>query len=281
MADFISRLNTLANRLWGISPGAWTSLHDRNVRLVAHRGAHADGRAIENTLAAFDLCLERGVWGVELDVQLTRDLEPVIHHDPHLGRLHGRPDLDIAEVDFATLRKAAPDVPHLSEVVERYGGRMHLMLEIKESWRQRRQLPEVVSRALADLAPGEDFHLLSLVPDHLEGFKLIPPSAYVDVAWLNPGATIEANRRLGHGGISGSFVFLGPKRLRELRGAGKKIGTGFVEFGGALRREAGREVDWIFTDQILRLQAHLAADPTVKVLEQPSDDSSQDSEKEQ
>jgi len=195
----------------------------------------------------------------------------VIHHDPHLGRLHGRPDLIIAEVDFATLRKAAPGVPHLAEVVERYGGHMHLMLEIKESWRQRREVTDVVSRALADLEPGADFHLLSLVPDHLEGFKLIPPSAYVDVAWLNPAETIAANRRLGHGGISGSFVFLGPRRMRELRGEGKKIGTGFVEFGGALRREATREVDWIFTDQILRLQAHLAAVPNVH-REQPSSD---------
>ncbi|MCC5887146.1 MAG: glycerophosphodiester phosphodiesterase [Gammaproteobacteria bacterium] len=267
MADLVSRLNTLANRIWGMAPGARSSLQDRDVRLVAHRGAHADGVAVENTLNAFDLCFERGVWGVELDVQLTRDLEPVIHHDPHLGRLHGRPDLTIAEVDFATLRRVAPAVPHLSEVVERYGGRMHLMIEVKESWRERSEVPEVVSRALADLTPGGDFHLLSLVPDHLEGFRLIPPSAYVDVAWLNPGEIIAANRRLGHGGISGSFVFLGPKRLRELRQEGKKIGTGFVEFGGALRREATRDVDWIFTDQILRLQAHLAASSN----DQPSD----------
>lgn len=272
MADLVSRLNTLANRLWGMAPGAWASLHGRDVRLVAHRGAHADGVAIENTLAAFDLCLQHGVWGVELDVHLTRDLEPVIHHDPHLGRLHGRPDLTIAEVDFASLRRAAPGVPHLAEVVERYGGRMHLMLEIKESWRQRREVPEVVSRAMADLSPGEDFHLLSLVPDHLEGFKLIPPSAFVDVAWLNPGETIAANRRLGHGGISGSFVFLGPKRLRELRDQGKKVGTGFVEFGAALRREASREVDWIFTDQILRLQAHLVDSPKASFSEPSSDD---------
>lgn len=281
MADLVSRLNTLANRIWGMAPGAWTSLHDREVRLVAHRGAHAGGVAIENTLAAFDLCFERGVWGVELDVQLTRDLEPVIHHDPHLGRLHGRGDLSISDVDFATLRKAAPGVPHLTEVVERYGGRMHLMLEIKESWRQRREVPDVVSRALADLSPGDDFHLLSLVPDHLEGFKLIPPSAYVDVAWLNPRETIAANRRLGHGGISGSFMFLGPRRLRELRAEGKKIGTGFVEFGGALRREARREVDWIFTDQVLRLQAHLQADPKLTVAKPSSDDPSDDPSKEQ
>lgn len=270
MADLVSRLNTLANRIWSMAPGARASLDDRDVRLVAHRGAHADGVAVENTLAAFDLCFERGVWGVELDVHLTRDLEPVIHHDPHLGRLHGRPDLTIADVDFATLRRAAPDVPHLSEVVERYGGRMHLMLEIKESWRERREVPEVVGRALADLTPGGDFHLLSLVPDHLEGFKLVPPSAYVDVAWLNPGEIIAANRRLGHGGVSGSFVFLGPRRLRELRDEGKKIGTGFVEFGGALRREATRDVDWIFTDQILRLQAHLDDTPKDTCSEEPT-----------
>lgn len=258
MANLVSSLNTLADRLWGLAPGARTSLAERPVRLVAHRGAHAEGMAVENTLDAFDICLERGVWGIELDVHLTADLEPVIHHDPHLGRLFDRPDLQIAEVDFATLRAAVPAVPHLGEVVQRYGGRMHLMLEIKESWRDRGALPEVVAEALAPLAPEQDFHLLSLVPDYLEGFKSrIPPAAYVDVAWLNPGQTIAANRELEHGGISGSFVFLGPRRLRALRAEGKKIGTGFVESAGALRREASREVDWVFTDQILRLQAEL------------------------
>ncbi|TVS16725.1 MAG: glycerophosphodiester phosphodiesterase [Gammaproteobacteria bacterium] len=259
MADLVSRLNTLANHLWGLAPGARTPLADRDVRLVAHRGAHGEGAAIENTLEAFDLCFQRGVWGVELDVHLTRDLEPVIHHDPHCGRLYGRPDLAIAEVDFATLRKAVPRIPHLSEVVERYGGRMHLMLEIKESWRERKQVPDVVSRALAALEPQQDFHLLSLVPDHLEGFASIPPLAYVDVAWFNPGETIATNRELGHGAVSGSFVFLGPRRLRELRAEGKRVGTGFVETVAAMRREVARDVDWIFTDRILRLQPHVTS----------------------
>lgn len=259
MADLVSRLNTLANHLWSLAPGARTRLEERDVRLVAHRGAHEEGVAIENTLEAFDLCIERRVWGVELDVHLTRDREPVIHHDPHCGRLYGRPDLRIAEVDFATLRANVPQIPHLGEVVERYGGRMHLMLEIKESWRERPEVPEVVSHMLAPLEPERDFHLLSLIPDHLEGFRTIPAGAYVDVAWLNPGETIARNLELGHGAVSGSFVFLGPRRLQALREAGRKIGTGFVESPGALRREVARDVDWVFTDRILRLQPLVTA----------------------
>lgn len=263
MADLVSRLNTLANHIWSLGPGARTSLAERSVRLVAHRGAHGSEAAVENTLEAFDLCLQAGVWGVELDVHLTRDLEPVIHHDPHLGRLHGRPDLAIAEVDFAILRRACPAVPHLSEVVERYGRQMHLMLEIKESWRERAAVPEAVSRALDALEPEQDFHLLSLVPDHLEGFRTIPPAAYVDVvAWFNPAETIAANLELGHGAVSGSFVFLGPRRLTTLRDQGKKVGTGFVENVGALKREVSRGVDWVFTDRILELQPHVGGDPT-------------------
>ncbi len=260
MADLVSRLNTLANQIWSLGPGARISLADRSVRLVAHRGAHASGEAVENTLEAFELCLQAGVWGIELDVHLTRDLEPVIHHDPHLGRLHGRPDLTIAEVDFAILRKACPAVPHLSEVVERYGRRMHLMLEIKESWRERPAVPEAVSHALDTLEPEQDFHLLTLVPDHLEGFRAIPPAAYVDVAWLNPAETIATNLKLGHGAVSGSFMFLGARRLNALREQGKKVGTGFVENVGALRREVARDVDWVFTDRVLQLQPHIGGD---------------------
>ena len=253
--DYVSRLNTLANHLWSLAPGARASLADREVRLVAHRGAHGAGIAVENTLKAFDLCLAHGVWGIELDVQLTRDLEPVISHDPHCGRLFGAPDLIIAEQDFRTLRARVPEIPHLGEVVERYGGRLHLMLEIKTSFRDRPELPAAVAHALAPLEPRRDYHLLSLVPDHLEGFRsAVVPSAYVDVAWFNAGEIIERNLALGHGGVAGSFALLTSGRIRRLRAAGKQLGTGFIEQAGALRREISRDVDWVFTDYVLRLQ---------------------------
>jgi glycerophosphoryl diester phosphodiesterase len=255
MPNFSAIANHLANGAWALAPGARSSLWGKDVRLVAHRGAHGPAAAVENTLAAFQLCVEAGAWAVETDIRLTRDGEPVIHHDPDCGRLFGRPDLTIAATDFSTLRAAIPEIPHLQEVIERFAGTLHLMLEVKESWRDRPDYPQRVAAVLSGLEPERDYHLLSLVPDHLEGFRDIPKSAFVDVAWMNAGAIIRQNLLLGHGGVAGSFALLGSKRLAQLRAAGRKIGTGFVENGGALRREVHRAADWIFTDRILQMQA--------------------------
>lgn len=58
--------------------------------ILAHRGA-SDAH-LENTLPAFLHALERGADGVELDVQLSRDGEVVVFHDPDLVRLANRQD---------------------------------------------------------------------------------------------------------------------------------------------------------------------------------------------
>ncbi len=51
----------------------------------AHRGA--SGYAPENTLIAFSKAVEMGAFGVELDVQLTKDGQVVVVHDEWLDRV--------------------------------------------------------------------------------------------------------------------------------------------------------------------------------------------------
>lgn len=71
-------------------------------RLLAHRGLRT--LAPENTLAAFQLCRDHGIAGVELDVRLSRDGLPVIIHDPHVKTGTGG-KVDVAETDYADLLK--------------------------------------------------------------------------------------------------------------------------------------------------------------------------------
>ena len=63
--------------------------------LVAHRGY--SGRYPENTLLAYEMAYQCGARYMELDLQLTRDLKPVLHHDESLLRMAGV-DLDIREI---------------------------------------------------------------------------------------------------------------------------------------------------------------------------------------
>lgn len=53
-------------------------------QIWGHRGASA--HAPENTLPAFELALEHGADGIELDLQMTRDDELVVLHDETLER---------------------------------------------------------------------------------------------------------------------------------------------------------------------------------------------------
>jgi glycerophosphoryl diester phosphodiesterase len=52
--------------------------------VIGHRGAA--GEAPENTLASFELALDQGAEGIELDVHITKDGEIVVCHDHTLDR---------------------------------------------------------------------------------------------------------------------------------------------------------------------------------------------------
>lgn len=69
-------------------------------RLVAHRGYPR--KYPENTLLGIEQAVVAGAAFVEIDIQFTRDLEPVIYHDQSLVRVSGTAgyvnDMDAAEV---------------------------------------------------------------------------------------------------------------------------------------------------------------------------------------
>ena len=97
--------------------------------VIAHRGANRE--APESSLAAFEAAIELGAGGIELDVQMTADGIPVVHHDPRLplaGRTGQGPAIAILTLD--DLRRLSP-VATLDEVVDSVGGRCRLYVEIK------------------------------------------------------------------------------------------------------------------------------------------------------
>jgi glycerophosphoryl diester phosphodiesterase len=99
------------------------------VEVIAHRGVNRE--APENTLPAFQRALEIGVQGIELDVHLTRDSMPVVHHDAHLPeKLRDGSRMPIASLEMAELRNWSP-APTLDEVLYLVDGRCRLYVEIK------------------------------------------------------------------------------------------------------------------------------------------------------
>lgn len=92
----------------------------------AHRGARA--HAPENTLDAFALGLRLGATGLESDVWLTSDGEPVLDHDGLVRRRFGR-SAPIAEVRRAEL---PAHVPSLDDLLGTCGTAYHLSLDLKD-----------------------------------------------------------------------------------------------------------------------------------------------------
>jgi glycerophosphoryl diester phosphodiesterase len=97
----------------------WKADEDRSgPRVIAHRGL-ARG-AEENTLEAFARAREAGADGVELDVRLAADGEPVVVHDADLERLAGRRErVDaLSSRELAQIRLArGGSIPRLAEVL--------------------------------------------------------------------------------------------------------------------------------------------------------------------
>lgn len=229
----------------------------KQVRLIAHRGAHGSGRP-ENTLAAFDAALEAGLWGVEMDLRWSADLEPVVLHDSDCRRVFAR-DCAPADLALTDLRRQVPEVPTLEEVIRRYGGRLHLMLEIKaEPYPEPTRQSERLAELLAGLAPGWDYHLLSLDPALFERFPWAAPETCVTVAETNVAALSRLTLERGYGAFTGHYLLLTRKLLERHRAAGQRVGVGFPASANSLRREIARGVDWIFTNHALKLQGLLA-----------------------
>lgn len=68
--------------------------------IIAHRGASAS--APENTIAAFRRAIDEGADGVEFDVRLSKDGQPVVIHDATLERT-GRKTVSVSDLTAAEL----------------------------------------------------------------------------------------------------------------------------------------------------------------------------------
>lgn len=89
-------------------------------------------RARENTLPSFELAMDAGADGLELDVHTTADGVVVIHHDPDLA---AGPRIDSLTLAELRRREAAPGVPipTLEELCTLVQGRATLFVELKGS----------------------------------------------------------------------------------------------------------------------------------------------------
>lgn len=110
--------------------------------LYAHRGLH-DNRsdAPENSLKAFQRAVDAG-FGMELDIQLTKDEVVVVFHDDSLKRICGVEgciaDYTYEELQQFRLCDSEERIPKFEDVLKLVNGATPLIVEFKmEKWKPR------------------------------------------------------------------------------------------------------------------------------------------------
>jgi glycerophosphoryl diester phosphodiesterase len=255
--SLIDCLEKISNICFAIIPRKKPSSlksHIEAVKIIAHRGAHTTtpNKIIENTHAAFERALELGCWGIEFDVHATKDGIIVVNHDPTLDRLWNV-KASISQLTFKELHHRAPLIPTLAEVVERYGKRLHLFVELKVYIDENALLA-----TLAPLSPEVDYHLLSLDESIFSPLKQFAKTTMLLVPVHN-NVTKFCNLSLEkkYGGILGHYLLLTKSKKQRLEAANQRIGVGIVDSKFCLYREIDRGHDWIFTNDVLKINQSL------------------------
>ena len=207
-------------------------------RNFAHRGLHkADKSVPENSLEAFRCAAEQG-YGMELDVQLSRDGQVVVFHDDTLNRVCGV-DARVDELTFAELRElrlcgTEQTIPLFSEVLETVDGRGPLIVELKNGKRNRELCEKTYAllRTYRGDACIESFNPLIVAwfrfhaPELLRGQLASPKEDYVRDGRSGLQSVVLSNTLLNVAARPQFIAYkLGPRplgaRVAELLGAMK------------------------------------------------------------
>lgn len=116
-------------------------MENKKTIICGHRGAC--GEAPENTLVSFRLAQQLGADFIEFDVQLSADDVPIILHDDTLARTTDKGGYrtprqltlaELKELDAGSWfgpKFAGERIPTLDEVLDEFGGKLGLNIEIK------------------------------------------------------------------------------------------------------------------------------------------------------
>ena len=160
--------------------------------LYAHRGLFDNKTdAPENSLPAFQKAVEAG-YGIELDVQLSKDGIPVAFHDASLKRMCGVEgnvwDYPLSELKQLKLADSNAEVPTLAEALDVVDGKVPLIIEYKLYVPQTKvcRLVNDLLRSYTGAYCIESFHPLALL-----GTADIAPMSYADSFAWNFGTRIN------------------------------------------------------------------------------------------
>jgi len=215
-------------------------------RPITHRALH-DRKAgrVENSVKSIQAALDAG-YGIEMDVQLTRDGHAIVFHDEALDRLTGETgpvrDRTRAELEAIPLTDDGGTIPALDTVLDMVAGKVPLLIEIKDQ--DGAMGPDVGPLEAATCAALKDYEgdvaLMSFNPHSVAACAALAPeiprgivtSSYEAASWPEvPAPVRDVLRdipdydRVGACFISHEASDLDRPRVAELKAQGARIFT--------------------------------------------------------
>ncbi|MEO1138332.1 MAG: glycerophosphodiester phosphodiesterase family protein [Pseudomonadota bacterium] len=211
---------------------------------LAHRALHdvSDGRP-ENSRSAIVAAIDHG-YGLEIDLQLSRDGAAMVFHDYDLKRLTGVSGAvqqrDAAALEQVQLSGGQEGIPGFSEVLSLVAGRVPMLVELKDQHGQMGvtdgRLEAATAQALTDY--GGPVAVMSFNPEMVAKMAVLAPDVprglvtcgYPQRDWslLRPDVrdrlrNIPDYDRVGATFISHQASDLGRPRVAALKARGAKV----------------------------------------------------------
>ena len=228
--------------------------------IFAHRGASA--HAPENTLAAFELAVESGAHGIELDVKLSADEKVIVLHDQTVDRTTDGFG-DVRTLLSSTLRELNASahfadqyplqhVPMLDEVFESVGQRTYINIDLTNQSTPRDELPERVAETIVHHGLQDRVLISSFLHLNLKRIKELLPKVAVGIL-ANPGfsgamARSAFGRRRSPLIIHPHYTDVDKGFMKREKAAGRRVHPWVVNDRVELRRLFSLGVDGLITD---------------------------------
>ena len=219
-------------------------------KIYAHRGASSD--APENTMAAFQLALDQGADGIELDVMLSKDHQLMVIHDDKVDRTTdgaGR----VGELTLAELKTLdAGDgerIPTLDEVLARFGGRFLINIELKNYSSVFDSLPLDVAAIIKDHNVADSILISSFNPINFPRFHKVLPEVPLGMLTFPNWAGFFGYRLFRYDALNPYFKDVDEGLVNRVHAKGKQINVWTVDEAADIRHLAMLGVDGLITNQ--------------------------------
>ena len=244
-----------------------------SAKIIAHRGEFDNKNTFENTLAAFDRCIKNEfVYGIEFDIRWTKDLTPVVFHDIDAQRVFNS-KIKISDLSLEELKIKLPLIPTLEEVVSKYGGKIHFMIELKndESFNERSPQEmetqfKKISKLLEGLTAKKDYHIMTFHTELFKYLKTTPSDCFLPIVQWSLSSAFNDIVAKNYGGVTSHYLLF-TKYYRKLFNEKKiPVGIGYVDSINNFKIQCHNEITWMFTNKPLLisnfLKQHLKGKPS-------------------